>query len=249
MKTRIEINPAFAPAVTTDAVMRVVSDFDNCGELVFDGRNKLRRVNICGADVVVKRFKPFNAIRRISRRFRRSKAIRAYYNGLKLMELGIMTPEPLAYIEVRNWWGALVDSYYICRYQSLQALETVFDDDDALNCFATFAVELHTAGVLHHDLNRTNVCFDPANPARFWLIDINRMTFCKPTIRDRRDNLQRFCSSGPMFEKFTAKYLSEAGLDAELLPSWIAAKANWDNRRAQKKKFKKVLKKVLHPGR
>lgn len=241
MRTVIEINPAFRPYITAEDVLRITDGFDGCGELIFDGRNKLRRVDVCGADVVVKRFKPFNAIRRISRRFRRTKAERAYHNGLKLIELGVKTPEPLAYVEKHNWWGALVDSFYICRYQELQSLESVMSDPKALDAFADFAARLHSLGILHHDLNKTNVCFNPQKPYDYWVIDINRMNFRTPSLRDRRDNLQRFCKSGEIFNTFTAKYLDKAGLPDSLLPDWIAAKDRYERRRNRKKAFKRFI--------
>ena len=98
MQTVIEINPAFQPAVSREDILAVADNFDGVGELIFSGRNRLRRVTVGGADVVVKRYKRFNAVRKVTRRFRPSKARRAYHNALRLIELGIKTPAPLAYV-------------------------------------------------------------------------------------------------------------------------------------------------------
>lgn len=245
MKTLIVFNSDIWPEISLADISEVITDFDNHGTLIFNGRNKLRRVDICGIDVAVKRFKKFNLIRKITRRFRKSKARRAYFNALKLCQLGFETPTPIAFVEQRNWWGALVDSYYLCQYRNITPIDAVLDNPKALELFAEYAVKLHNAGVLHHDLNRTNVCFDPKNPDNLMLIDINRMSFRKASLRDRRNNLQRFCKSGDVFNTFTKLYLHKAGLPSDLLPQWIVAKQRWDDRRARKKVFKKFLKKIL----
>ncbi|MBR5210897.1 MAG: hypothetical protein IKV67_13715, partial [Paludibacteraceae bacterium] len=60
-------------------------------------RNAVRSFAITelGRDVVIKRYKkPLSVQRVVYSFFRKSKAERAYYNGLKLLELGIDTPTP-----------------------------------------------------------------------------------------------------------------------------------------------------------
>lgn len=245
MKTLIVHDSSICPEISNVDIFEATVDFDNHGTLIFNGRNKLRRVNMRGVEVAVKRFKKFNIIRKITRRFRKSKARRAYFNALKLWQLGFETPIPIAFVEKRNWWGALVDSYYLCQYRNITPIDVVLDNPKALERFADYAVSLHSAGILHHDLNRTNVCFDPKNPESLMLIDINRMSFGKVSVRDRRNNLQRFCKSGDVFNSFTKLYLQKAGLPSYLLPKWIAAKQRWDARRKRKKAFKKFLKRIL----
>ena len=161
MQTVIEINPAFQPAVSREDILAVADNFDGVGELIFSGRNRLRRVTVGGADVVVKRYKRFNAVRKVTRRFRPSKARRAYHNALRLIELGIKTPAPLAYVEKRNAWGALTDSYFICAYAPMQPLKSVMHDRRAIESFANFTARLHKLGIIHGDLNRSNVVFTP----------------------------------------------------------------------------------------
>ena len=250
MQTVIEINPAFQPAVSREDILAVADNFDGVGELIFSGRNRLRRVTVGGADVVVKRYKRFNAVRKVTRRFRPSKARRAYHNALLLIELGIKTPAPLAYVEKRNAWGALTDSYFICAYAPMQPLKSVMHDRRAIESFANFTARLHNLGIIHGDLNRSNVVFTPvADGAELpqeidWqLIDINRMHFRDSlTLTERRANTLLFSEPDEVYETFARAYLRASGLPDTLLPSFIRAKILRDRRRT-------LFRAIKHPLR
>lgn len=251
MQTVIEINPAFEPAVSKEEILSVADNFDCSGELVFSGRNQLRRLALGGADVVVKRYKRFNAIRKVSRRFRPSKARRAYRNALKLIELGVKTPVPLAYVEKHNAWGALVDSYFLCAYVPIQPLKSVMHNDAAIESFAVFTARLHDLGIVHGDLNRTNVVFTPVEAegndgdANFdWqLIDINRMHFCdRLTLAERRANTLLFSEPDRVYDVFVRAYLHASGLPESLFASFVKAKVDRDRRR-------KIFRAIKHPMR
>ena len=76
--------------------------FPASGEVLHDGRNQIRAFDIGGERLVVKRYKrpsAFNAV--MYSFFRKSKARRAYEHALRLRELGIDTPEPVALNQMR----------------------------------------------------------------------------------------------------------------------------------------------------
>ena len=74
--------------------------FEQEGSLLYDERNVIRRFEVNGTVLVVKRFKRPNFFQRIAYTFfRSSKAFRAYHNGEELIRRGISTPFPIAYLE------------------------------------------------------------------------------------------------------------------------------------------------------
>ena len=74
--------------------------FEQEGTLLYDERNVIRRFEVNGTVLVVKRFKRPNFFQRIAYTFfRSSKAFRAYHNGEELIRRGISTPFPIAYLE------------------------------------------------------------------------------------------------------------------------------------------------------
>ena len=95
---KIVINPLYKEFQTFIATLPEV--FEQEGEIIFQGRNVLKRFQIKGISFIVNRFKRPNWINRfIYVSFRSSKATRSYLNGLRLVEFGINTPYPVAYIE------------------------------------------------------------------------------------------------------------------------------------------------------
>lgn len=88
--------------------------FPASGEVLHDGRNQIRAFDIEGERLVVKRYKrpsAFNAV--MYSFFRKSKARRAYEHALRLRELEIDTPEPVAWSEYRR--NGLITETYLSR--------------------------------------------------------------------------------------------------------------------------------------
>ncbi len=87
--------------------------FPASGEVLHDGRNQIRAFDIGGERLVVKRYKrpsAFNAV--MYSFFRKSKARRAYEHALRLRELEIDTPEPVAWSEYRRN-GLITETYFV----------------------------------------------------------------------------------------------------------------------------------------
>lgn len=200
----------------------IAESFDEVGQTIYQGRNTVKLVDFSGVSLVVKRYRRLGAIKRIIYKFRSPKAFRAYKHALMLLDMGISTPEPAAYIIAANSLGMPVDGYYICRYTPLPPLEDYLGtpsggfDKEVVSAFAEFVANLHLRGILFHDLNRTNVLVDKAEGAKpaFSLIDINRMEFKgeRPlTLGERLDNITRFCYDRPeLFAYFAEDYCEAA---------------------------------------
>ena len=224
---RFEINAPHNDAIRlrgfTDALP---TSFDEGGTTVWNGRNKIKIFTLPsptadGKDIqiVVKRYKRPNFLQKVGYLMRRHKADKAFHNALQLIERGFATPEPLAFVELRRgrWW--LTDAYYICGVTRLDNIEGQTDrpdwNRDLAAAFAHFVAELHNKGVLHHDLNDTNVLYErnESGEYRFEVIDINRMTFYAPgdeiPLNECIENLTRFTGRIDLFE-FVARHYAAA---------------------------------------
>ena len=111
----IIINPTFH--LLSDFIQSLPMVFDSEGELVYDERNQIRLFMVDGKKLVVKRFKrPMFHQRLDYTLIRPSKAKRAYLFGMKLVELGISTPTPIACIDhVRPTLKHIVSRYAALR--------------------------------------------------------------------------------------------------------------------------------------
>ena len=109
------INPTYN--ALSSFINRIPYIFDQEGALVFTARNQLKSYTVEGVDLIVKRYKRPHLINRIAYTFfRPSKAKRAYEYALRLLELGIDTPMPIAYIE-QKIAGLLSYSFFVSIYE------------------------------------------------------------------------------------------------------------------------------------
>ena len=199
--------------------------FPVSGEVLHDGRNQIRAFDIGGERLVVKRYKrpsAFNAV--MYSFFRKSKARRAYEHALRLRELGIDTPEPVAWSEYRRR-GLLCDSYYVSRrsdYTPLSQTTARFPAAGTLpvlEAFARFTVQLHEKGIEHRDFNHGNILWErtPAGAYHFQLIDINRMKFLRRPLRpdECMINLRRLSCPAVAFLYILDRYAETRGWDVD----------------------------------
>lgn len=139
------------------------------GKVLHAGRNTIRRFTQEGETLAVKRFKQPGFLQGILyAHFRRSKARRSFEHAMRLVGLGIGTPQPVAWSEYRRN-GRLTNSFYISGYSELKPLSEFarrFPDVEsrpALDAFARFVAELHEKGIDHRDFNQGNILcgYDP----------------------------------------------------------------------------------------
>ena len=84
----------------------------NEGIVIHKGRNELRRISYAGRDFVIKSFRCPNIINQfVYGVFRPSKAKRSYDHALLFLQIGVGTPQPVGYLNIRK--GLLFNrSYY-----------------------------------------------------------------------------------------------------------------------------------------
>lgn len=147
--------------------------------VLHQGRNTLFEQD----GLVIKQFAKPNFLKAILYGwFLKSKARRSYEYAGRLLTLGIATPEPIAYQEVRIC-GFLRDSYYVSRKSTcphtLQELigpiSLICPIGPILEAIAMFIAKLHDAGVSHRDLSPGNILFDDEGHVE--IIDLNRISW------------------------------------------------------------------------
>ena len=221
MRTRYnyEIDPNFA--FLKSFVASLPDAFDSFGEVIYKGRNTLRRGNIEGVDFAVKAFKPPHIINRVAYTFfRPSKAERSYRYSYVLLEKGISTPQPVAFLEeIRG--GFLYRSYYVSLFSDYPRNLREFwvepeigNRASILTDYARFTTEMHNAGVLHLDYSSMNILFDcDGTETRFHVIDINRMRFGKVSEEEGYRNFSRLWLPEHTYNHIAEAYAEARGYD------------------------------------
>nr|MBP7471729.1 hypothetical protein [Prevotella sp.] len=251
MRNRVFIRKQFAEHKEQLTSLLDTFDYPN-NKLIYNGRNVIKGITLSdGLYVVVKAFKTNNLFKAIIYTlFKNSKAKQAYSNGIRLEQAEIRTPKPIGYIEVYK--GFLIHrTYLITEPTSLPPIKEQLIDAEPFNeqmtkDFANFVATLHKKGILHKDLNNTNVLYNKSgNNYEFTLIDINRMHFVKPSdlsLNERYFNMTLFCADGPMFRLFLKSYMNECALSQDECIKALKRKKTHDNAY----RLKKLL---LHPSR
>lgn len=227
--------------------------FEKEGEVIYDKRNTIKSFMIDGKRIIVKKFRLPSLPQRIAYSFfRKSKAERAFRNGMILQERGISTPCSIAYLE--KWENGLFKyGYYATEYDDAlpicDRLNVKEDFDHTLaDAFAAFAAELHQKGILHHDLNSTNVLYQQTEDSfTFSLIDINRMNFRPvgkyPPLKQCMENLTRFTGRMEVYEYVLRQYALCRGWNADsFIHKALDIKKRHDKQRRRRKAFFKHLK-------
>lgn len=169
--------PDFSASDLADIVIRdgIPADYT----LIYKGRNRVA-VSPDGR-ICLKAFAVPGFFKALWYGVSSSKASRAFYNALKLKDLGISTPDPFFFIERHSACG-LAESYYACRmlqgWSELRSAEKRDDFPQLATALAEFVSLLHDKEVWMKDLSMGNVLFIKENDTfRFVLVDINRMSF------------------------------------------------------------------------
>lgn len=235
--------------------------FENEGTMIYNKRNVIKTFELDRNDavlgrVVVKRYKlPVLFQRIVYSFFRPTKAKRSFLHAGVLLERGFHTPAPIAYLEEREG-GLFKYGYFVSEADDAPPLvdklphEGDFDASVA-ETFAAFVADLHCKGILHHDLNCTNVLYHTDDGKdTFSLIDINRMTIYplgkKPARKECYANLTRFTKRMDILEAVVRAYARVCGWnEQEAVNTAIAAKVQFETQRNRKK----AILRALIPGR
>lgn len=159
--------------------------FEEQGKTLFKKRNEIKVIHKDGFDVNVKSFKVPHLVNRVAYAyFRGSKAKHSFEYAQRLIELGVHTPDPIAWIETYKS-GLFRHGYYVSlQYNYDFTIRDLIgfdfpDKENILRQFTRFTFEkLHCNGVHHLDYSRGNILIARRdNGYDFSIVDINRMRF------------------------------------------------------------------------
>ena len=165
-------------------VAQIPRRFEQEGRTIYKGRNLIKVFDGPNdLQMNVKRYRIPVGINRLvySLGIRKAKGLRGYQYPRVLLEKGIDTPEPIAYIEDRK--GGLITYSYLITVQS-KLQHTLYEFGNApkeqwlpmVEPLAAFAAKIHEQNLMHRDFSPGNVLWDVIDGTyQFSVVDINRM--------------------------------------------------------------------------
>lgn len=218
--------------------------------VLHNGRN---RVVLCkspaGEKVVIKKYKRHDIIKKIAYTFfKNNKARSAYENAVELRKRGFETPREIAYIEKRDQ-GLITQVYFVSAYLGNSPIsEQLSFDKELAEQYAIYVASLHSKGVLHVDLNSTNVLFaKDSRGYRFSLIDINRMRFYEKEVSkvECMENLALFWQFDEVYKRVLEVYAGARGWSGKDIDTAIRVKQRHDKRWIRKKRISRFFKSLF----
>lgn len=211
---RIIIHPKFQ--AESSFISEIPKRFETEGEMIYDGRNTVKRFRNNENEWIVKRYKNPNVFQQVAYSFfKKSKAERAYIYADKLRKANIDTPEGIAYIEEKKN-GLLHFGYFIsatCNDACVaSALEGTYDYDlNLARAVAGFIVTLHSKGILYGELTLHNILYhkDEKGNFHFSVIHTSRSLFKKELTRmECLNNMKRVTHHRDLLEYIVEQYAS-----------------------------------------
>lgn len=223
MKRKVIVNPEFeSMREYVDSIPRI---FETEGETIYLKRNHIKVMTAPdGTKVNVKRYRVPNGVNRYvySLGIRKPKGLRAYLYPRRMLDRGIETPEPIAYIEERS--NGLLGYCYFISVQSTYA-HTMYELGDAKDgeyedmarAFGKFTARMHDRQVLHLDYSPGNILFDrePDGTYRFSLVDTNRMYFGPVDMKRGVSAFRRLWGPKRFFVMAVREYAETRGFDTD----------------------------------
>ena len=204
---------------------KLPEQFEQLGEVIYDKRNQLRVIEAPDGTLVnAKRYCKTHLINRVvySLGIRQPKGLRAFLYHTRLLERGIDTPEPIAYIEQRNRCGLLGESYFVSIQSPLRHTLYEFGDakegtyEEMARELGRFTAMMHDREVLHLDYSPGNILWDKDGEGyHFAVVDINRMRFGKVDIKDGCAALRRLWGPKRFIELIARSYAAARGFDED----------------------------------
>lgn len=219
LRMKIHLNPAY------ESLRRFIEElpdrFDAGGEMLHDGRNRLKAFETAEVRLVVKRYERANLRKALLYTFvRGSKARLAYEHAERLRAAGFDSPEP--WIERRER-GVIRQAWFVSLRSDCRALAKASrsfpapESRELLAAFARWAVRLHQAGIEHRDFNHSNILYRRDPEIDFQLIDTNRMRVHGRPLRRRRAliNLRRLACPAPAYLFLMDRYADARGWNTD----------------------------------
>lgn len=193
------------------------------GKVIYKGRNEVRLMEWGGYQLVIKSFTKPNIINRIAYGiFRGSKAKRSYLNAQSFINIGVGSPQPVAYMEVRDGIF-LAKSYYVSLMSQCPYVYEDLFSSQTEHCEAVcreigrITAILHNNGFAHKDYGRRNILFRIKEDGKAYLevVDLNRMVIGKIGFHDGCRNFERLPATPQMQRWMAEEYAAGRSFDAD----------------------------------
>lgn len=233
-------------------ILVAVENFDQSGEVIYEGRNTVKIFQSGKLCFNIKAFKKPNFINKIAYRyFRQSKAARSFEYAQLLVQKGIGTPAPIAFMEDEG--GLFGRSYYVCEhidydytFREIITLKDIPKRNEILRQFTAFTHAMHEKGVefLDHSPGNTLIVDKGDNTYAFYLVDLNRMRFHEQmSLKKRIDNFRKLTAEKRIVVEMSNDYAALTGhFFVDIFNEMWAATENFQNRFKRKKQIKKCIK-------
>jgi len=229
-----------------------IHDFDRSTNSIKDARNKLKLFTLKDGLVVnIKSFKVPNLLNQVIYNFfRKSKAQRSFEYAVKLLDINIGTPNPIAYYEFKTQF-LFKRSFYVSEqldydltFRELTKDFNYPDHDKILRSFTRFTYRLHENNIHFLDHSPGNTLIKKSGEAYdFYLVDLNRMNFESLDFETRIKNFSRLTIHKPIVEVMSDEYSKCSGEDYNKIVDLM-----WRETEAFRGKFyrkKRIKKKLL----
>jgi hypothetical protein len=211
-----------------DEVFLIIENFNSSGIIFGDGkRNTIKLFELEKTTINIKSFKVPGLINKIAYKyFRKSKAERSFNYATLLLENGIGTPQPIAFLVNTNIIG-IKDSYYASEhlqcdltFRELVEIPSYPDHENILRQFTRFSYLLHQKGIefKDHSPGNTLILKTAEGKYEFYLVDLNRMNFHESMPFDlRMKNLSRLTPVKEMIAVMSNEYAKVSGESEALI--------------------------------
>lgn len=192
-----------------------INHFDNEGEAFGNGdRNTIKLITINNLKLNVKSFKTPNIFNQIAYKFfRKNKAQRSFEYANKLLQLGVGTPQPIAYYAFTTPF-LFKKSFYISEhlecdltYRELVENPAFKNHEQILRAFTQFTFQLHEKEILFKDHSPGNTLIKIKDDGyEFYIVDLNRMEFKPLDFENRINNFARLTPKKEMVKVMANEY-------------------------------------------
>lgn len=232
-------------------VRNLIVNFTDISEMIGDGRrNKVKIAKVGNYRINIKAFKIPNLVNQIAYRYlRKSKAKRSYEYAHRLLDAGIKTPEPIAYLDFSTLFlykkGFYVSNHlkHDLSYRELITDPMYPDREAILRAFTTFTFKLHENKVnfLDHSPGNTLINIIAKGDYDFYLIDLNRMKFMTMDFDDRMKNFAKLSPKDDMLAIMSNEYakLYLAKSEVEIIERMSYFSEKFSSAYKRKERFKK----------
>ncbi len=196
-------------------LLKIPDIFETEGEILYDSRNTIKVLETPdGKRLNVKKYCVPKGINKYvySTGLRDPKGLRAFVYPRALLESGIDTPEPIAYIEQRCR-GMIGNTFFVseqCDYEHL--MYEVGDAEkgtyeELAKALAEFTAKMHDCRMMHLDYSPGNILYTKREGEyRFSVVDINRMYFGHVDIKRGCKSLRRLWGPKDFFITLVREY-------------------------------------------